>query len=317
MMEEDTTRAVVGLLPLMPLPLLDDQSIDLDGIAWNIHLVSDAAAPGFIMFGSMGQMANVSEAEFDLVCEAAVSTGKALGLAVVIGTTAQSQQEAIRRSQVADQAGADAVMLAPPYVLPLIPKWVVSFYADVAGAMSHGTGIMVYNYPPLTGMNITPELWASDLLNNRAITGVKESNAALPHYDEVLRTIADRVNFFSAPEPAFYHASTLGAAGVTGIFCWAALRAAVRFVDACREGRHTEPWVRRAYEAFQAASATMRRSDMPLMLSFEHAYLNAIVEFGGGHAGPPRKPYETLPVAALDRLHAALIPLRELEEELR
>src|SRR3990172_12459282 len=208
MTQADTSR-LVGLLPLMPLPVDESQAIDFEGIKTNVQLVSDAGAPGFIMFGSMGQMANVSEDEFDRVCAAAVAAGRGLGLVVVIGTTAQSQQEAIRRSRVADDIGADAVMLAPPYVLPLIPSWVVSFYTDVAESMSHGTSIMVYNYPPLTGINITPELWADHLLKIPAITAIKESNAALPHYDEVLRTIADRISFFSAPEPAFYHASMM------------------------------------------------------------------------------------------------------------
>lgn len=315
-MTRSQTERLAGLLPLMPLPIDGSQEIDFDGIRRNSELVAESGAPGFIMFGSMGQMANVSESEFDRVCEAAVTHGRDLGLVVVIGTTAQSQQEAIRRSRFADKVGAHAVMLAPPYVLPLIPSWVVGFYTDVAESLSHGTSIMVYNYPPLTGTNITPELWADHLLKIPAITAIKESNAALPHYDEVLRTIADRISFFSAPEPAFYHASMLGAAGVTGIFCWAAMRASVKFVEACRNGRHEDPWVRRAYACFQAASAMMRRADMPLMLSFEHAYLNAIVEFGGGQAGPPRKPYERLPGAALERMQQAMQGLRELDEEM-
>jgi 4-hydroxy-tetrahydrodipicolinate synthase len=300
----------------MPLSIDDGQGIDFEAIEGNVELVAAAGAPGFIMFGSMGQMSNVSEVEFDRVTEVAVAAGAERGLTVVIGSTAQSEQEAIRRSISAERSGADGVMLAPPYALPLTAKWIANFYRDVADAMEGEASIMVYNYPPLTGVNITPDIWRDELLAIPAIGAVKESNAALPHYDEILTTISDRVNFFSAPEPAFLHASMLGGAGVTGIFCWAALRVAVRYVEACRRGEQNDPWVREAYEAFQLASGTMRRPDMPLMLSYEHGYLNAVVEYGGGRAGPPRRPYESLPADAVDRMHAAMAPLREMEAEL-
>jgi 4-hydroxy-tetrahydrodipicolinate synthase len=315
-MPDFVRKPLEGLLPLMPLPIDHRQGIDYEGIKWNIDLVAEAGAPGFIMFGSMGQMSNVSEAEYDRVCDVAVEAGDDRDLTVVIGTTAQSQQEAIRRTVYAEQAGADGAMLATPYVLPLTRPWIVNFYHDVAESLDGELAIMVYNYQPLTGVNITADLWRDHLLNIPALKAIKESNAALPHYDDVLLTIADRVNFFSAPEPAFLHASTLGAAGVTGIFCWAGLKVAVRYVQECRKGNQRDPWVMEAYKAFQEASAAMRRPDMPLMLSYEHGYLNAVAEFGRGRAGHPRKPYEPLPEPAVRVMHSAMQRLAELEEDL-
>jgi dihydrodipicolinate synthase/N-acetylneuraminate lyase len=174
---------------------------------------------------------------------------------------------------------------------------------------------MLYNYSPLNGVNVTPRMWER-LLDVENIKAIKESNTALPHFDEVLLTIADRVNVFSGNDPAFYHASTLGAQGATGIFSWAGLKTGTRFIEECRQGNQSDPWVRKAFMALQHLSAAIRRPDMPSMLSHEHGYLNAISELGGASPGSPRKPYRRIPEDAVLAVKAAAEELQALEAEL-
>ncbi len=303
-----------GLLPLIPLSLDADEQIDLDGVRHSVGLVGASGAPGCIVFGSMGQMTNVSPREFDAVCETAVEAGHEAGIAVVVGSTATYQQEAIRRARYAEAAGADGSMLAAPYALPLTPEWAMNFFVDVAESLEGDMALMLYNYSPLNGVNISVSMWER-LLEAPNIKAIKESNMALPHFDQVLLTIGDRVNVFTGNDPAFFHGSRLGAVGSTGIFCWAGMRTATRFIDECRKGNHADPWVRRAYEALQQLSASIRMPDMPLMLSYEYAYLKVIAELGGARPGLPRKPYGPLPEAAAERVRVAATALVEMEAE--
>ena len=314
-MPEFVRKPLEGLLPLIPLSLDDAEEIDLDGVRHSIGLVAASGAPGCIVFGSMGQMTNVSPREFDAVCETAVAAGHEGGLAVVVGSTATYQQEAIRRARYAEAAGADGSMLAAPYALPLTPEWAMDFFVDVAESLDGDMALMLYNYSPLNGVNISVSMWER-LLEVSNIKAIKESNMALPHFDQVLLTIGDRVNVFTGNDPAFFHGSVLGAVGSTGIFCWAGMRTATRFVDECRKGNHGDPWVRRAYGALQQLSASIRLPDMPLMLSYEYAYLKVIAELGGARPGLPRKPYRPLPEAAAARVRAAATALAEMEAEL-
>lgn len=309
-------KAIEGLFPLLPLSLDEAQGIDYDGIRHNLGLLSSAGVPGVVVFGSMGQMQNVSEEEFDRVCDTTVRVAAELGLAIVVGATSTNGRETIRRARRAEAAGADGSMIAVPYGLTLTLEWAASFYEEVATALTGEMAIMVYNYPPLTGINLTPEIWRERLLKIPAIRALKESNTALPHLDEILLTIADRVSVFAGNDPALWHASMLGAAGSTGIFSWAALRVGKRFVDECRAGRQRDEWTMCAFRALQHASAAMRRPDMPPLISYEHGYLNAIVESAGGRTGAPRRPYRPLPPAALRVMEDALLPLRQLEAEL-
>lgn len=314
-MPEFTRMPLEGLFPLIPLSLDEHEDIDLDSVRRSIELIANGGAAGCIVFGSMGQMSNVSEREFDAVCDTAVHAGHETGLAVVVGSTATYQREAIRRARYAERAGADGSMLAAPYALPLTPSWAIDFFIEVAESLDGDMALMLYNYSPLNGVNVTPQMWER-MLKVDNIKAIKESNSALPHLDEVLLTIADRVNVFTGNDPAFFHASTLGAVGATGIFSWVGLRTGVRFIDECRKGNHNEPWVRNAFAALQHLSAAIRQPGMPLMLSYEHGYLNAIAELGGANPGVPRKPYRGLPDEAIRVLRTAARPLQALETNL-
>ena len=249
------------------------------------------------------------------VCDTAIAAAHDAGIAVVVGSTAAYQREAIRRARYAERAGADGSMLAAPYALPVTPAWAMDFFKEVAHALDGEMALMLYNYGPLNGVNITPQMW-EDLLEVGNIKAIKESNTALPHMDEVLLTIADRVNVFSGNDPAFFHASMLGASGATGIFSWAGLGVGTRFVDECRKGNHDDPWVREAFAALQHFSATIRRPDMPSMLSHEHGYLNAIAGLAGARTGPPRKPYRPISEYAVQEVQKAASRLQAMEREL-
>lgn len=311
-MPEFVRKPLEGLFPLVPLSLDDNEDVDIAGVRKSIDILGAAGVPGCIVFGSMGQMTSVSEREFDAVCEAAVDAGHAAGLAVVVGSTASYQREATRRARYAEKTGADGSMLAAPFALPVTPDWAMSFFTEVAESLDGDMALMLYNYSPLNALNITADMWER-LLEVSNIKAIKESNFALPHMDQVLLTIADRVNVFSGNDPGFFHASMLGASGATGIFSWAALGVGNRFVEECRLGHHNDPWVREAFSALQSLSAAIRKPGMPLMLSYEHGYLNAIAGMGGATAGSPRRPYRPIPNEAVAELEEAAATLRALE----
>ena len=267
-MPEFVREPLLGLFPLIPLSLDAEEEISFDEIRRSIALVARSGARGCIVFGSMGQMANVSEREFDAVCNAVVEAAHEGGIAVVVGSTASYQREAVRRARYAEKAGADGSMLAAPYSLPLTPTWALDFFTQVAESLDGDMALMLYNYSPLNGLNITTQMWER-LVELDNIKAIKESNTALPHIDELLLTFADRINIFTGNDPAFFHCSTLGATGATGIFSWAGLNTGNRFVEECLKGNHHDPWVRSAFEALQHLSAAIRRPSMPLMLSYD------------------------------------------------
>jgi dihydrodipicolinate synthase/N-acetylneuraminate lyase len=309
-------KQLKGLFALLPLALDEQLRPAVSALRHNIELVAKSGTPGFILFGSVGQSFTVSESEFDALCRESTRLAKEFDLVSIVGGTAHNQQEAIRRARVAEDAGADGTMLAVPYALPLDDRMIADFFREVDKSLSGHLQIMVYNYIPLARVNISASTWRQDLLDIPSISAVKESNFALPHFDEVLTSISHKINVFTGNEPAFFHGSMLGAKGITGWFSWAGLKTANRFVQQCSAGNHDDPWVRRVFQAFQFASAAIRVPEMPPLYTHEFAYLKAMVELSGGKAGPLRGPFRELPADALATVDRALEPIREIEREL-
>ena len=314
-MPEFKRKPIEGVFPLTPLALKENQEIDYDGIKSNIELLEEKGIPGFVQFGCMGQMFAPSEDEFNKVCNVCVNTAKGKKIAAVVSSTAPSTREVIRRIKYAEDAGADGSMIALPYAFPVTEKQAAKFYQEVVAAIKGELSIMAYNIPSLNRCNISPDLWKEHLLNIGSIGAVKESNFEMQHFGEVLLAIADKVNVFVS-DHVFWLSSFLGAKGIIGILAWVAPRTIIKYYEECRKGNQQDSWVRGVYKAASHARAVMKRPGMPPFDSYEHAYLNALVEIGGGKAGPPRKPYEPLPSEAQQIVEEAVRPLVEMERKL-
>ena len=309
-MVEFNRKPLEDVLALMPLALKNNQEIDYEAIRNGIKFLEENGVNGFIQFGCMGQMHAVSENEFNKITDVCVETAdKAV---VVISSTAPNTGEAIRRAKYAENAGADGSMLALPYAFTPTAEQAVEHYKMVDEAIDGDMAILVYNYPPLTGFNITSSMWENELFKIESLKAIKESNFSIEHRDDILYAISDQVNVFSGIESLFWHDSLLGGKGTIGILTWVAPKLLVKFVDECRRGNHLKPWTVEVNKNLVKAFSGMLSLGVPL-ISYEGAILNALVEIGGNKAGPPKMPYTPLPVDAQKRLEV----LKEATESVK
>jgi 4-hydroxy-tetrahydrodipicolinate synthase len=313
-MTEFRRKPIEGVVALTPLCLDEDQTIDHDSIEANIRWLEDQGVHGFIQFASMGQMYAPSEEEFNNVVDTCVDASD--DITCIVGSMAPNQQETIRRATYAESAGADGAMISPPFAFPIQKGWVSDFYHDIDNSLSGELAVMVYNYPPLTDVNITPDMWREDLLDIDSIKALKESNFSIPHHDETLLATRDELNFISAGDSFFWHDSMLGANGLIGILMWAAPQVFLRFYEECRSGNHFNDWTLEANRKIVRAMGGVTSLPNVPLLPYEPAFLNALAEIGNRPAGPPRKPYKRLPEGGREKLEKAVRPLVVMEEEL-
>ncbi len=315
-MPEFKRKPLEGIFCLMPLCLKENQDIDYDAIAWNVEWLKKRGIHGFIQFGCMGQMYAISEVEFNKVCDVAVNAAKQNNIVAVVSSTSTNTKEAVRRAVYAENAGADGSMLALPYAFPVTTEWAVEFYQTIDKALKGELSILLYNYPPLTGFNLTPTIWKEHLLKIKSIRAIKDSNMSIPHHDENIIAIADKINWFSCYDAPFWHDSMLGAKGIIGILSWVAPSVLLRWYEECRKGNWMESRTINVWKLATNIFGAMMGPSMPLMLSYEGSYLNALVEIGGAKAGPPRKPYGLLPKAAYQALKDLAKPLLDMEKKI-
>jgi 4-hydroxy-tetrahydrodipicolinate synthase len=144
-----------GVLPALITPFTDDGSaIDTGALAAIVDRLVGAGVGGLVPGGSTGEFTTLSHAERRQLVEATVEFA-AGRVRVVAGTGALSTAETVELSVHAEQAGAAAVMIVPPFYEA--PSWreLLAHYTAVADAIS--IPVMYYNLPGASGVTLTAE----------------------------------------------------------------------------------------------------------------------------------------------------------------
>jgi 4-hydroxy-tetrahydrodipicolinate synthase len=142
-----------GVLPALITPFTDDGSaIDADALDTIVERLIDAGVAGLVPGGSTGEFTTLSHAERRQLVEGTVAAA-AGRVPVVAGTGALSTRETVELSVHAEQAGAAAVMIVPPFYDALSWRELNAHYTAVADAIE--IPIMYYNLPSASGVKLT------------------------------------------------------------------------------------------------------------------------------------------------------------------
>ena len=143
---------------------------------------------------------------------------------------------------------------------------------------------MVYNFPPASKINITPELW-DDLISLNSIKAVKESNGDLNHITRILTKHRNRVNVFAGSEMWTLPMSLLGSKGVVSIFGPGLPKFVVNFYKNCINKNLDDAII--MHRLFVESGFFINTNN-------EVGWLKALAEICGQNSGHPRFPYSPL-----------------------
>jgi len=174
-----------GVLPALITPLTEDgNAIDNGALAANVDRLIGAGVAGLVPGGSTGEFTTLTNAERRQLVEATVEAA-ADRVPVVAGTGALSTRETVELSMHAEEAGAAAVMIVPPFYDP--PSWreLLAHYTAVAEAIA--IPIMYYNLPSATGIRLTAaEL--RELQQRAGVTCLKDTGGDAVAATELIQT---------------------------------------------------------------------------------------------------------------------------------
>ena len=144
-----------GVLPALITPFTPDGAeLDTAALAAIVERLVDGGVGGLVPGGSTGEFTTLSHAERRTLVEATVEAA-AGRVPVVAGTGALSTRETVELSVHAEQAGAAAVMIVPPFYDALHWRELRAHYTAVADAIA--IPIMYYNLPGASGVTLTAE----------------------------------------------------------------------------------------------------------------------------------------------------------------
>jgi len=150
----DDSAFLRGVYNIVPTPFDDAGDLDEPSLARLIDFVIGTGVDGVTILGVMGEAGKVSEAERDRIV--AISVDAAAGrVPVCVGTTHAATDRCIALSRRAEAMGARALMIAPPALARTNEAAMSRHYLAVADAV--GLPVVVQDYPPSSGVTMTPE----------------------------------------------------------------------------------------------------------------------------------------------------------------
>src|ERR687896_611888 len=142
-----------GVLPALITPFTEDGSaLDTDAQSAIIDRLIAAGVAGVVPGGSTGEFTTLANAERRRLVQTTVEAAGGR-VPVIAGTGALSTRETVELSVHAEQAGAAAVMVVPPFYDALSWRELLAHYTAIADAIE--IPIMYYNLPSATGIKLT------------------------------------------------------------------------------------------------------------------------------------------------------------------
>ena len=106
---------------------------------------------------------------------------------LMIGTGGTNARETIALSQHAQQAGADGIVVINPYYWKVSEANLIRYFEQVADSVT--LPVMLYNFPALTGQDLTPAL-VKTLADSRSnIIGIKDTIDSVGHLRTMINTV--------------------------------------------------------------------------------------------------------------------------------
>jgi 4-hydroxy-tetrahydrodipicolinate synthase len=204
-----------GITVPMVTPLRGSDSLDVAGLERLIEHILAGGVHGLFVLGTTGEGPSLS---YRLRKELVDRTCRQVHgrVPVLVGITDTACVESVRMAETAAEAGADAVVLAPPYYFPASQDELRKYLEHLVPQSP--LPLFLYNMPSHTKLAFAPETvqWVADL---PGVVGLKDSSADMIYFQHLLSLFRDRPDFtlLIGPEQLLGEAVLLGGhGGVTG-----------------------------------------------------------------------------------------------------
>jgi len=268
-----------GVLPPIPTPFREDGEVAYDKLAENLERWNRTDLSGYLVTGSNGEFAALTEHEKMRIWEVArkhIPVQKRF----LAGTGCETTRETISLTRQAASAGAEAALVVTPWYNKgaMKSRELVAHFTSVADAVP--IPILLYNVPQFTGVTMGFDAVAK-LAEHPNIIGMKDSAGAMEMFAEYVRVTPPSFQLFIGSALSFYVALCLRARG--GILALAniAPQECVLIQRLFEDGKQEEA------KRLQLRLLPLART---VTSRFGIGGLKAAMTIRGYYGGPPRPP---------------------------
>jgi len=280
-----------GVMPPITTPFQNGK-LALDKLKENFQKWNKTGLSGYLVLGSNGEAVYLNEREKTKVIEVSresIPTSKIM----IVGTGMESTQEATRFTNLSAKMGADCALVVTPSYFKGSMKPKILYDHFISVAESSRIGILLYNVPQFTGINMESELVAK-LSAHPNIIGIKDSSGNIGQLSEIIYLSHKKFAVFVGSAPVFFPALCVGAVGGILAVAQVAPQACVQIQNLFNKGEMDEA------RALQTQLTPLAKA---VTTKYGIGGLKMAMDLVGYFGGNPRLPLKK--------------PGREVEEELK
>ncbi len=200
-----------GVFTPLAVPFDEQGEFAPDKMVFNLRKLNQTALNGYVVLGSNGEYVYLNEKEKVEVLKVArqeIPENKLM----IAGTGCESTRNSIDLTLEAAEIGADAAIIVNPsyYKSEMSIPVLAAHYTRIADASP--IPVIIYNFPPGTGIDLSAELLVQ-LSQHPNIIGVKDTGGLMPKMGETIRRAAPGFQVLAGSASFLFPALAIGAVG--------------------------------------------------------------------------------------------------------
>jgi 5-dehydro-4-deoxyglucarate dehydratase len=266
-----------GVIAFPITPFKSDLSLDIEGLRENLARLFKHPICAVVAAGGTGEMYSLTPAEHLQVVRAMVEAAQ--GRVPVIAGVGFNQQLAIDLARAAADAGADGILVFPPYYPNADDAGMLEYYRAIGSATQ--LGIIIYSRD---WTNFSPAM-VEQLTEIPNLVAWKDGQGDIRRLQTIVNRVGDRLHWIGGAGDdmvaAYY---SLGIRTFTSSIATVAPRLSLRLHELAANGCDEE------------LTPLMKKSVIPLYAirarrkGYEVSTMKALMDMAGLHGGPVRPP---------------------------
>ncbi len=289
-----------GILPPIATPFDHRGELYKAKVQHNVEKWNRTALAGYVVCGSTGESVYLTTEE-KMQLWRWVAEYAAADKVLLCGTGVESVRETVALTNAAAEMGYKAAMVRTPhYYKNLIHKMDSQILYFRAVADQAKIPIMIYNWPQVTGVDITPDAVAT-LSQHPNIFAIKESSGSLEKCIQMLQEVKPGFQVLTGSAPILAPSLAIGCSGAVLAFANAAPYATISIWEAhrAREFAAAMDWQKRILRAAQLVT-----------VKYGIPGLKYAMDLNGYYGGPPRLPLTDITPQAKQEIEKAFDGLK-------
>ncbi|MCO5285936.1 MAG: dihydrodipicolinate synthase family protein [Chitinophagaceae bacterium] len=205
-----------GVMPAVTTKFDENGDVVLPAFEKNLKAQIDAGVSALILGGTLGESSVLEVSEKKLLVDTALVVAEKR-VPVILNIAEGSLREALRQTALAEEWGAEGLMVLPPMRYKSDHRETVHWYKTIAKSTS--LPILVYNNPVDYKTEITLDMFA-EFAELENIQAVKESTRDVTNVTRMKNKFGDRFKILCGVDTLSMEELVLGADGlVAGLVC--------------------------------------------------------------------------------------------------